>query len=86
MTRERNMNGATLDRFANGGAAIHVRFAGRSFDVPLWGLDLSPTSDDVQVKHVIASHLEVADRRLDDYVIDRHGNGNLTLRPQAVFG
>ena len=51
MTRERN-NVATVDRFVNGGAVIHVRFAGRSFDVPLRGLDLTAHSDDVQVKHV----------------------------------
>jgi hypothetical protein len=86
MTRERNFNVETLDRAANLGTVIHVRFAGRSFDIPLVGLDLSSESGDVEVKHVIAGHLEVADRRLDDYVVDRHVNGNLTLRPAAVFG
>jgi hypothetical protein len=86
MTREWNSNVATLDRPVRMGAVLHVRFAGRSFDIPLAGLNLDPASDDVRVKHVVAGHLEVSDRRLDDYVIDRHANGNLTLRPPAVFG
>ena len=68
------------------GAVIHVRFAGRSFDVPTGQLDLGIGSSDEQVKRAIAQHLEVPLARLGDYVVDRHANGNLTLRPEAVFG
>jgi hypothetical protein len=67
-------------------ARVHVRFAGRSFDVPAGQLDLGLGSSDAEVKRALARHLEVPVSRLDDYVIDRHANGNLTLRPEAIFG
>jgi hypothetical protein len=75
----RNMNTAN-------GAVIHVRFAGRSFDVPAAQLDLGLGSTDAQVKQALAQYLEVSVARLGDYVVDRHANGNLTVRPEAVFG
>jgi metallophosphoesterase superfamily enzyme len=67
-------------------AVVHVRFAGRSFDVSLRALDVSVGSHDGDVKEALARHLEVHPSRLRDYVVDRHGNGNLTVRPEAVFG
>lgn len=67
-------------------AVVHVRFAGRSFDVPLRVLDVGVGSHDGDVKETLARHLEVHPSRLRDYVVDRHGNGNLTVRPEAVFG
>ena len=73
-------------RFADRSAVIHVRLAGQSFDVPLSSLDVGPASDDVRVKQALAGHLDIAPSRLDDHVVDRHANGNLTLRPEAVFG
>ena len=86
MTLERNLTRPSPTRLRNDAAVIHVRFAGRSFDISMIGLHLTPASSDDQVKQEIAGYLEVADDRLDDYVIDRHPNGNLTIRPQAVFG
>ena len=68
------------------GAVIHVRFAGRSFDVPVDQLELGIGASDDQIKRALAQHLEVSLVRLSDYVVDRHANGNLTLRPEAVFG
>jgi hypothetical protein len=68
------------------GAVIHVRFAGRSFDVPTAQFDLGVGSSDREVKAALAQHLEVPVARLNDYVVDRHANGNLTVRPEAVFG
>lgn len=68
------------------GAVIHVRFAGRSFDLPVSSLDIGHGSTSDQVKRAVARHLEVAESRLVDYVVDRHANGNLTLRPEAIFG
>ena len=68
------------------GAVIHVRFAGRSFDVSVGQLDLGIGASDQQIKHVLAQYLKIDGARLNDYVVDRHANGNLTLRPQAVFG
>ena len=68
------------------GPVIHVRFNGRSFDVSLGSLDVGVASADADVKRALATHLEVPANRLNDYVVDRHANGNLTLRPEAVFG
>ena len=65
---------------------LHVRFGGRSLDVPLASLDLSRHSSDGEVKQRVAEYLEVRTRDLVDLVLDRHPNGNLTLRPEAVFG
>ena len=68
------------------GPVVHVRFNGRSFDVALASLDLGRASTDGDVKRALATHLEVPANRLNVYVVDRHTNGNLTLRPEAVFG
>jgi hypothetical protein len=67
-------------------AVVHVRFNGRSFDVAMNQLDLGVGSSDEQIKRMLAQHLEVPLSRLGDYVVDRHANGNMTLRPEAVFG
>jgi len=67
-------------------AVAHVRFDGRSLDLPLDALGLGPASGDADVLRAVARHLEVAESRLSDHVIDRHESGNLTVRPAAVFG
>ena len=67
-------------------ARVHVRFDGRSYDLPADRLGLTDRSRDDQVKQAVARHLEVPTSRLDDSVIDRHPNGNLSVRPEAVFG
>ena len=67
-------------------AVAHVRFAGRSFDIPLSELDLGPMSADGQIRRALARYLGTATGKLDAYVVDRHANGNLTVRPEAVFG
>jgi hypothetical protein len=65
---------------------VHLRFDGRSFDVPLDVLDVGPATDDGAIKRALARHLEVTEQRLRNYVVDRHETGNLTVRPEAVFG
>lgn len=68
------------------GRVLHVHFGGHSFDISLPGLDIGPEPGDSQVKRAVAGFLDVPSYRLDEYVIDRHANGNLTLRPEATFG
>ena len=68
------------------GAVLHVRFEGRSHDVRAAELDVGPQSNDAVIKQALARHLGVAEARLRDYVVDRHETGNLTVRPEAVFG
>ena len=68
------------------GAVAHVRFEGRSLDIPLTSLGLGPGPSDQDVKRAVARYLETSEVRLHQYVIDRHETGNLTVRPEAVFG
>ena len=75
-----------MSELLNGNAVLHVRFDGRSLDVPLSGLDIGPSSPDLEVKRALARHLEVPAEKLRDYVVDRHQTGNMTVRPEAVFG
>ena len=70
----------------NDGAVVHVRFDGRSLDIPLQDLDSGPASADHQIKRALARLLEVPETSLGDYTVDRHETGNLTVRPEAVFG
>jgi hypothetical protein len=71
----------------NGGVAVvHIRFDGRSLDIPQGELDIGPASNANAIKRALAGHLHVAEARFRDYVIDRHETGNLTIRPEAVFG
>ena len=67
-------------------AVVHIRFEGRSHDVPQGDLDIGPASSDNEIKRALARHLDVAEARLRDYVVDRRETGNLTVRPEAVFG
>ncbi len=67
-------------------AVVHIRFEGRSLDIPQADLDVGTASSDNEIKRALARHLEVSEVRLRDYVIDRHETGNLTVRPEAVFG
>lgn len=65
---------------------IHIRFEGRSLDIPQGDLNLGAASSDNDIKRALARYLEVPQAKLRDYVIDRHDTGNLTVRPEAVFG
>jgi hypothetical protein len=64
----------------------HIRFDGRSRDIALADLDVGAVSSDTEIKRALARYLEVPEGKLRDYVIDRHETGNLTVRPEAVFG
>ncbi len=65
---------------------VHIRFQGKSWDIPTTELDVGGLSSDDQVRAAVASYLGVSARDLRFYVIERHANGNLTVRPEAVFG
>ena len=65
---------------------LHIRFDGRSFDIPLSDLDVGVLSSDRDVKFALSSYLDIRENELRDYTVDRHQTGNLTVRPEAVFG
>jgi hypothetical protein len=79
----RNPNMAEREQ---GVKVVHIRFEGRSLDVPQSDLDVGTASSDNDVKRALARYLEVPEAKLRDYVIDRHDTGNMTVRPEAVFG
>jgi len=70
----------------NGAVLLHVRFEGRSLDIPLNDLDVGPVSSDEAIKGALAGYLDVPAEKFRHYVVDRHETGNLTIRPEAVFG
>ena len=72
--------------FQQNAPLLHIRFEGRSYDVPLSELDLGPLSADEDVRTALANYLDVSTRSLRSYVVERHANGNMTVRPEAVFG
>jgi len=65
---------------------VHVRFEGRSYDLDEREIGVRAGMDDEQVKGHIARHFDVSRQRLDGYVLDRAPNGNLVVRPEAVYG
>jgi hypothetical protein len=67
-------------------AVLHLRFDGRSRDIALDVLDVGVASGDDTVRSAVARFLDVPTEKLRGYVVERHDNGNLTLRPEAVFG
>jgi len=67
-------------------AWLHVRFEGRRWDIPLVDLDLGSLSSDGDVRTALARHFDVPVAKSAAYVVGRHDNGNLTVRPEAVFG
>lgn len=67
-------------------AVIHIRFEGKSQDISVSELDIGRASTDEQIKSAVAGFLDVEAEKLENYVIERHENGNYTVRPEAVFG
>ena len=65
---------------------IHVRFEGRSYSIRLSELEIREWSRDAEVRQALAFYLDIPLYKLDRYVIERHANGNITVRPEAVFG
>lgn len=73
---------------------IHLRHQGRSMDLSAaqLGLDevaLRQATDDAverALRDALARHFDVAPDRFDHHVIDRPTNGNLIVRPEAVYG
>ncbi len=65
---------------------IHVRFQGRSYDLTDTMLGLERSRDEEAIRRRLARFLEVPDRELDAYVVDQRPNGDIVVRPEAVYG
>lgn len=68
------------------GPVVHVRTQGRSRDIALDLLELTTGSSDADIRAAVARFMEVPPQSLNSTVIERHENGNITVRPEAVFG
>jgi hypothetical protein len=68
-------------------ALVHIRFDGRAFDVEQTDLDIGDLSTDADIRQKVATHLGVPLVKLQAFAIDKAPNGgDITLRPEAVFG
>ena len=65
---------------------LHLRYDGKSYDLPLAELDVSSSVSDDDVREALARHFDVSPAKFRAYVVERHRTGNLTVRPEAVFG
>ena len=65
---------------------VHIRYEGRSYTIPFTTLDIGDLSSDRQVRRALTRYLDVPERKLAPYVVERHATGNITVRPEAVFG
>jgi hypothetical protein len=66
---------------------LHVRYEGESADIPLSEIDLGDLSTDAQIREAAARHLNAPLAKLAGFVVDKNTEtGDITLRPQAVFG
>ena len=64
---------------------VHVRFEGRSFDLTRRELGLNGHGQDADVKARLARYLDVRPENLDGYLVERRPNGDLIVRPEAVY-
>lgn len=68
-------------------AQLHIRFEGQSVDVEMAEVDLGDLSTEVQIKQAAANALSVPVVKFAAFAIDKNPDtGDVTLRPQAVFG
>lgn len=66
---------------------IHIRYDGTSHDYPINELGIDTTTPDNMVKQAMVNWLDLDNEdALDKYVIEHHDNGDITVRPEAVFG
>ncbi len=65
---------------------VHVRFEGQSQDIAFGVLDIGDLSNDQDMKSALALHFNTPVPKFASYMIERHVNGNVTVRPEAVFG
>jgi hypothetical protein len=65
---------------------LHIRYSGRSNDIPLSDLNLADHSTDADVLDAVSVYFKIPPGKLAAYVVERYKNGNITIRPEAVFG
>lgn len=67
-------------------AQVHVRVEGQSYDLRFADLDVGDLSTDNEIKTAVARFLEVPVAKVNTLALEKTEDGDVTLRPQAVFG
>ena len=65
---------------------VHVRYEGRSVDLSEAQLQVHAGMSDAEIKERVARRFEASVQALEFYVVDRTANGDLIVRPEAVYG
>ena len=65
---------------------VHVRYEGRSVDLSEAQLQVHAGMSDAEIKERVARRFEASAQELEFYVVDRTANGDLIVRPEAVYG
>jgi hypothetical protein len=64
---------------------IHVRFDGRSTELPASSLQLANDANDAQIKRAIAGRFDLPPTYFDGYVLVRTST-TIIVRPEAIYG
>lgn len=64
---------------------VHVRFDGRSEELPMSALHLNAAATDAEIKAAVASHLDRPAGSFGDYVVVRYAE-SVVIRPEALYG
>jgi len=65
---------------------LHIRWNGRSVDVDPRDLGLRDGSDDREILSAAARYLDLDTRAMEQVFVDRTPQGDIVIRPEAVFG
>jgi hypothetical protein len=65
---------------------VHIRYEGRSVDLSEAQLRINAGMSDAEIKEHVARHFDASAKQFDFYVVDRTPNGDLLVRPEAVYG
>jgi hypothetical protein len=65
---------------------VHVRYNGRSYDLAEAQVQVAAHMNDGEIKQRLAQHFDVAAGSFAGYVVDRGPEGDLIVRPEAVYG
>ena len=64
---------------------LHLRFNGRSEELSLAALGLTPTASDEQIKAALVARLDCSPAALAGHIIVRH-EAAIVVRPEAIYG
>ena len=68
-------------------ATLHIRHEGRSVDVRMEDVDLGDLSSEQEIRQAAAGYLGQPVEKFNAMTIDRNADtGDITMRPQAIFG